>query len=110
MRKLSTLMLVAALSLVSVNASAQDVKESVNAAVAQEVQQDMEEVKLEDLPDAVKSTLAEKYGTHTPIKALKAKKDNVIIYYIKLQQGEEYETVMIDAEGKVIVPENNGKK
>ena len=109
MRKLSVLFLVAALSLVSANVTAQEVKESVNA-VAQKVQQDMEEVKLSDLPDAVKNTLAEKYAKHTPKKALKTKKDNVVIYYIKLQQGEEFETVMIDAQGIVIEPGENNEK
>ena len=109
MRKLSVLLLVAALSLVGANVSAQEIEENVNV-VAQKVQQDMEEVKLSDLPDAVKNTLAEKYANHTPKKALKTKKDNVVIYYIKLQQGEEFETVMIDAEGSIIVPEEHNNK
>jgi len=106
MRKLSVLLLVAALSLVSTNVSAQEINENVNG-VAQKVQQDMEEVKLSDLPDAVKNTLAEKYAKHTPKKALKTKKDNVVIYYIKLQQGEEFETIMIAADGTIIIPEEN---
>jgi len=109
MRKLSLLMLVATLSLVSAYVIAQETKQNDQVAT-EEVQQDMEEVKLAELPEVVKETLSEKYANHTPAKALKAKKEGRIIYYIKLQQGEEYETIMIDAEGKVIIPENKGKK
>ena len=109
MKKLSALIVVASLSLVSTTMYAQEVKDNVQIVV-QEDQQDMEEVKLADLPDAIKKTLTEKYAKQTPVKALKAKKDGRIIYYVKLQQGEEYETVMIDAEGNVIAPENKGNK
>ncbi len=109
MRKCIGLMLVALLSFVSINVSAQEVRANVQG-VNQMEQQDVEEVKLVDLPEPVKKTLTERFVKHTPIKALKAKKDGIIIYYIKLQQGEEYETIMIDEKGNLIVPENTGKK
>ncbi len=109
MRKCIGLMLVALLSSVSINVSAQEVRANVQV-VNQKEQQDVEEIKLADLPEVVKNTLAEKYAKHTLVKALKAKKDGLIIYYIKLQQSEEYETIMIDEKGNVIVPENKSKK
>ncbi len=98
-------MLVAILSLQNVNISAQEIEKNIEVS-AQETQQDMEEVKLTDLPEAVIKTLAEKYPKQTPVKALKAKKNNTLIYYIKLKQGEEFETVMIDKAGNVVAPEN----
>jgi len=108
MRKLSFLFLFAALSLVSTATFAQDNKEEVKA-VTVEVQQDMEEVALSDLPDAVKKTLGETFAEYAAEKALKAKKDDKVIYYIKLQKDGEFVTVMIDAEGKVIEPEGENK-
>ena len=104
MRKLSFLFLFAIASLFSTATFAQEVKEEVKT-VAQEVQQDMEEVKLSDLPDAVKKTLGESFAQYTPVKALKAKKEDKVIYYIKIQKDSDVVTVMIDEAGAVIEPE-----
>ena len=104
MRKLSFLLVIAMVSLLSTTTFAQETKEEVQV-VANDVQQDMEEVKLSDMPDAVKKTLGETFAEYSTEKVLKAKKDGKVIYYIKLQKDGEFVTVMIDEEGKVIEPE-----
>ena len=101
MRKLSFLFLFAMVGLLSTTTFAQENIEEV----VKEVQQDMEEVNLSDLPDAVKKTLGETFAEYAPEKALKAKKEDKVIYYIKLQKDGEFTTVMIDEEGEVIEPE-----
>ena len=101
MRKLSFLFLFAMVGLLSTATFAQENKEEV----VKQVQQDMEEVNLSDLPEAVKKTLGETFVEYTPEKALKAKKEDKIIYYIKLEKEGEFTTVMIDEEGAVIESE-----
>ena len=106
MRKLSFLFVVAMMSLFSTTIVAQETREEAQV-VASDVQQDMEEVKLSDLPDAIKKTLGETFAEYSAEKALKAKKDSKVIYYIKLQKDGQFTTVMIGEDGKVIEPEDN---
>ena len=106
MRKLSFLLVIVMVSLLSTTIVAQETTKEVQV-VANSVQQDMEEVKLSDLPDAVKKTLGETFAEYSAEKALKAKKDDAFIYYIKLQKDGQFTTVMINEEGKVIEPEGN---
>jgi len=103
MRKLSILLVFAVLSLVSTTTFAQDAKEEVQAAVAQE--QEKVEVQISELPEAVTKTLGEQFAEYTAEKAYKTVKGDKEVYYVKLVKGEEYKKVLIDAEGNLMEKE-----
>ena len=101
MRKLSFLFLVAALSLVSTTAFAQEVQKEVKAVV-KEVAQEKVEIKLSELPEAVTDVLGDEFAEFTAEKAYKAQKNNADVFYIKLKKDGKYTKVLIDATGKVL--------
>ena len=74
MRKLSYLIVFAALSLISTTTFAQEVKEEVKAEVKKVLQEDKVEVKLSELPEAVTDALGDEFEGYTAKKAYKTKK------------------------------------
>ena len=97
MRKLSFLFLVAALSLVSTTAFAQEVQKEVKEVVQEKV-----EIKLSELPEAVTKALGEQFADATAEKAYKETQDGQDIYHVKLEKEGAYTMVHFDAEGKVL--------
>ncbi len=97
MRKLSFLFLVAALSLVSTTAFAQEVQKEVKAVVQEKV-----EIKLSELPEAVTKALGEQFADATAEKAYKETQDGQDIYHVRLENDGAYTMVHFDAEGKVL--------
>lgn len=73
--------------------------------VAMTMQQDTAKtaVKLEELPDAVKTTLKDDaFKEWVPSAASKVKTDNAEYYEITVKKGEETKFVKIGADGKII--------
>ena len=61
------------------------------------------EVKLEELPDAVKATLAsDAYKDWTPVSALWIKTKDQVYYQIAVKKDADEAVLKIDPEGKVI--------
>lgn len=102
MRKLSYLIVFAALSMISTTTFAQEVKEEVKAEAKEMLQQEKVEVKLSELPEAVTKTLSEQFADYTAEKAYKAVQDGKEVYYIQLVAEEQNIVATIDAEGNVI--------
>ena len=101
MRKLSFLFLFAALSLFTTTTFAQEIKEEIKAT-ATKADQEKVEIKLSELPEAVTDVLGDQFAEFTAAKAYKAKKDNAVVFYIKLKKDGKYTKVIIDATGKVL--------
>ena len=102
MKKLSYLIVFAALSLISTTTIAQEVKVPVKNAVKEMLQEEKVEVNLSELPEAVTDVLSDEFEGYTAKKAYKAIKEDKEVFYIKLEKEGEYIKVLIDAEGNVI--------
>jgi len=115
MRKLSYVIVIAALSLISTTAFAQEVEETVEAtevaevteateveAVAEAVPQEKVEIQLSELPEAVTATLAADFAGYTADKAFKTATDGAETFTVQLSKEGEAIEVNFDAEGKVI--------
>lgn len=74
------------------------------AVVKAQLQDEKKEVKVEELPDAVKATLAsDEYKEWQAQKAYMVKPGTGAEYYeIELKKGEEAKTVKLDKDGKVV--------
>lgn len=66
-----------------------------------ERQEKRTELKYEELPDAIKTTLNEKYKGATLIKAFEISKDGVKEYEVQLSVNNEAKTVKFDKDGNV---------
>jgi ElaB/YqjD/DUF883 family membrane-anchored ribosome-binding protein len=106
MRKLSYLIVFAALSLISTTTFAQEEGEEVKAEAKEMLQQEKVEVKLSELPEAVTKTLSEQFEEYTAEKAYKGVEDEKVVYYIHLIKEGENIVAAIDADGNVIIEED----
>ncbi len=109
MRKLSYVIVIAALSLISTTTFAQEVEETVAAtevtevkALAEAAQQEKVEIQLNELPEAVIATLSADFAGYTADKAFKTATDGAETYAVQLSKDGEAIEVNFDAEGKVI--------
>ena len=95
MKKLSYLIVFAALSLISTTTIAQEVKVPVKNAVKEMLQEEKVEVNLSELPEAVTDVLSDEFEGYTAKKAYKAIKEDKEVFYIKLEKEGEYIKVLI---------------
>ncbi len=103
MRKFSLVIVFAVFALVSTTSFAQEAEAAVE--VAQEVLQEKVEVNVSELPEAVTKTLTEEFADYTADKAFQATENEKTVYYIDLIKENEALTVVIDADGNVVVQE-----
>jgi len=101
MRKLRFLVLFAALGLFTIMTFAQEVEETVTETV-EVVAQEKVEIKLSELPEAIKTTLGAKFADSTAEKAFKITQDGAEIYHVQLVKDGTKTLVHFDAEGKVL--------
>ncbi len=103
MKKLMVSMAVAVLASVSF-ANASNITEKSSSPVIVAALQEKVEIKPEELPDAVKTTLGnETYQSWQVQKAFIVPTNNGDqIYEIALAKGEETQTVKLDKDGKVV--------
>ncbi len=59
-------------------------------------------IKIEELPDPVKKTIADNYGDWTPVAAFKTPSEEGDTFRVDFTQGEKKASVRFDADGKVI--------
>ena len=104
MKKLSYLIAVAVLSLVSTTSFAQDVAEVTDVAVevVESVEQEKVEIQLSELPEAVATAIGADFEGYTAEKAFKSSVDGQDIFTIQLSKDGEAIEVNYNAEGKVV--------
>lgn len=102
MKKLSYLIVITALSLISTTTFAQEVKEKMKMEVKETLQSEKVEVNLSELPEAVTDVLGDEFAGYTAKKAYKTKKENKEVYFIKLEKEGKYLKVLIDSKGNVV--------
>jgi len=104
MKKLSYALAIAALSLVSTNGFAQEVKEVVE--VVEAIQQDKVEIELSALPEVVTKALAKDFAGYNAHKAYTTTKDEAKAYYIVLSKDDAKIGAYYNEEGKLIEKED----
>lgn len=83
--------------------SEQDSTTQAATAEATPQAEERSEVKLENLPDAVKNTLtADVFKEWVPTLAYLVKADNKEFYHIEVKNGEEIRSIKIGNDGKVV--------
>jgi len=102
MKKLSYLIVVAAISLISTSTFAQEIKEKVKIEAKETLQSEKAEVNLSELPEAITDVLGDEFAGYSAKNAYKTKKEDKDIYFIKLEKEGKYLKVLIDSKGNVI--------
>ncbi|HBK70264.1 MAG TPA: hypothetical protein DDZ39_01175 [Flavobacteriaceae bacterium] len=98
MRKLSYLIAVTVLSLISTATFAQDVVDATETNLQEKV-----EIQAGELPEAVTNALTSGYTDYTVGKAFKATHDGQEVYYVQLAKaGATSIEVLFDTAGKII--------
>ena len=102
MKKLSYLIVVAIIILISTATFAQEIKEKVMIEAKETLQSEKTEVNLSELPEAITDVLGDEFAGYSAKKAYKTKKEDKEIYFIKLEKEGKYLKVLIDPKGNVI--------